>query len=363
METAIQQYLNDLTGWQLLVASAIVLAGSIAIGIALNEIAFVILSRFIRHHGVLLKPELIAHWRGPGRLLVPLIFGMLTIPSLPLPEIFTGILRRLFGLTFIVGAAWMAMRTFRVFRDAMLMRYGIAAIDDATLAGRKIYTQLKVVEKVFAVVVIIATAAWVLMSFDAVRQIGISVLASAGIIGVILGFAAQKSISTLFAGVQIAITQPIRINDVVIVEGDWGRIEEINLTYAVIKTWDLRRRVVPVTYFLEQSFQNWTRSSEDLLGTVMIYCDYTVAVNDVREELYRLLEANPKWDRKVGQLQVTEANDHVIELRALLSAKDAGTLFGLRCEIREQLLEFVRTRYPHALPRNRIEVAGGKYPP
>jgi small-conductance mechanosensitive channel len=202
----------------------------------------------------------------------------------------------------------------------------------------------------------IFTLASMLMVFDSVRQFGASILASAGIAGIVVGFAAQRSIATLLAGFQIALTQPIRLDDVVIVEGEWGRIEDITLTYVVVRVWDLRRLVVPITYFIEQPFQNWTRSSADILGTVFLYVDYAVPLDALRAELTRLLEASRFWDRKVNLLQVTDAKEQTLEIRALASAADASLAWDLRCEIREKLVAFIQQNYPESLPRLRASL-------
>jgi small-conductance mechanosensitive channel len=172
----------------------------------------------------------------------------------------------------------------------------------------------------------------------------------------VIGFAAQKSLTTLLAGIQIAMTQPIRIDDVVIVEGEWGKIEEITLTYVVVAIWDLRRLIVPITYFIEKPFQNWTRISADLLGAVTLQVDYDVPVDALRAELTRILEASPLWDRKVNVLQVTDAKEHNLEVRALASASDAGRTWDLRCEVREKLVAFVLKNHPGSLPRVRATV-------
>jgi small-conductance mechanosensitive channel len=169
--------------------------------------------------------------------------------------------------------------------------------------------------------------------------------------------AAQRTIATFIAGVQIAITQPIRVDDVVIVENEWGRIEEITLTYVVVRIWDLRRLIVPITYFIEKPFQNWTRISADILGTVFIYTDYTVPVDAVREQLQKILNESEHWDKKVCVLQVTNATDRTMELRALMSAEDASAAWTLRCEVREKLHEFIKRKYPQALPRVRAELS------
>ncbi len=172
-----------------------------------------------------------------------------------------------------------------------------------------------------------------------------------------MGLAAQRTISTLLAGIQIAITQPIRVDDVVIVENEWGRIEEITFAYVVVRIWDLRRLILPITHFIEKPFQNWTRVTADILGTVFIYVDYTGPVQAIREELHRILKSTDLWDGKAWVLQVTHATERTVELRALMSAQDAPTAWNLRCEVRERLIEFVQRNYPDGLPKVRAEVS------
>jgi small-conductance mechanosensitive channel len=221
------------------------------------------------------------------------------------------------------------------------------------LQARAIYTQVTVLKKVAVAAIAVFTLASMLMVFDSVRQFGASILASAGLAGIVVGFAAQRSIATLLAGFQIAMTQPIRVDDVVIVEGEWGRIEDISLTYVVVRIWDLRRLVVPITYFIEKPFQNWTRSSSDILGTVFLHVDYTMPIEPLRQELTRILAASKQWDGRVNVLQVTEARERTVEVRALASAADASLAWDLRCEVREQLVAFVQANYPESLPRFR----------
>jgi small-conductance mechanosensitive channel len=210
-----------------------------------------------------------------------------------------------------------------------------------------------VLRKMAIAVIALFCIASMLMVFQPVRQLGTAMLASAGVAGIVIGFAAQKSLATLLAGFQIAITQPIRIDDVVIVEGEWGRIEEITLTYVVVNIWDWRRLVVPITYFIEKPFQNWTRTTSEVIGSIFLHVDYDVPVDALRLELTRILEASPLWDRKVNVLQVTDAKENSLQLRALASATDAGRSWDLRCEVREKLITFVQKNYPASLPRTR----------
>jgi small-conductance mechanosensitive channel len=200
------------------------------------------------------------------------------------------------------------------------------------------------------------------MTFDTVRQVGLSILASAGIAGVILGFAAQKSLTTLIAGIQIAITQPISIDDVVVLENEWGRIEEISLTYVVVQLWDQRRLIVPITWFIDRPFQNWTRTSSELLGTVFFYLDYAMQPETLRNELQRIVASTPLWDRRVVKMQVSNITERSVELRALVSAVNSSDLWELRCFVREQLIEFIKSKYPGWLPKVTMDMEQGKLP-
>jgi small-conductance mechanosensitive channel len=196
-----------------------------------------------------------------------------------------------------------------------------------------------------------------LMVFESVRQFGASILASAGVAGIVVGLAAQRSIATLLAGFQIALTQPIRVDDVVIVENEWGRIEDITLTYVVVQIWDQRRLIVPMTHFIERPFQNWTRSSSDILCTVTLHLDYSAPVTAMRAELTRILQQSRYWDGRVNVLQVTDTREHTVEVRALASAADASLAWDLRCEIREKLVGFIQRAHPDSLPRSRTSFA------
>lgn len=224
------------------------------------------------------------------------------------------------------------------------------------LRARKVRTQLTLIRRILTVIIVMLAVAAMLMTFEGIEQLGKGLLASAGIAGVVIGFAAQRTLGTFVAGMQIAFTQPIRVDDVVIVEGEWGRIEEITLTYVVVKIWDLRRLILPINYFIEKPFQNWTRVSADILGTVFLYVDYTVPLEAIRQELTRLLKDHKLWDGKVNVVQVTNATERTVEVRLLVSAKDAGSAWDLRCDLREKMIDFLQREYPDALPRIRAEL-------
>jgi small-conductance mechanosensitive channel len=257
---------------------------------------------------------------------------------------------------FIMSITLTIIAIIRVLKNQLLKNYDVSLADN--LKMRKVHTQYNILEKILIFIIIVIATAVALMLFDGVRNIGISLFASAGVAGIILGLSAQKALGTILAGLQIAITQPIRLDDVVIVENEWGWIEEINLTYVVVRLWDKRRLVVPTTYFLEKPFQNWTRTSADILGSVFIYTDYTMPFEPLRKELTRLLQATSLWDKKVNVLQVTDARENTIEIRALMSAATSPEAWDLRVYVREKLIEFIQREYPQSLPRTRVVLPG-----
>jgi small-conductance mechanosensitive channel len=294
------------------------------------------------------------HYKGPARFLFTGFFFALLQPMLVLDDGIRSTVGRLLGIWFILSFAWLGIRTVSTIKELVLRRYD--ASKDDNLEARKIYTQFGVIQKVLVTLILTLAGTSVLMSFEPIRQLGVSLLASAGVAGIILGFAAQKSIANIFAGLQIAITQPIRLDDVVIVEGEWGWIEEINLTYVVVKIWDERRLILPISYFIEKPFQNWTRTSAQLLGTVFLYTDYRVPLEPLRAELSRILASTPLWDGRVDLIQITNATERTMEVRVLLSSATSPNAWNLRCLVREKLLIFLQENYPDSLPRARVEL-------
>ena len=323
-------------------------------GLVVHWLFFIFLHRLTRGSSAPLSELLIARLRGPFRLLLPLLAAMLVVPPLAFSPEFNEVLKHLFSLFIIASITWFFMSLALMGGDLVLSRFDVQAQDN--LRARSVHTQLAVLSKVVLVAIGVVSGATMLMTFDKIRHVGVSILASAGMLTIIVGFAAQHSIATLFAGLQIAFTQPIRIGDVLIVEGEWGWVEEITLTYVVIKIWDLRRLVVPITYFLEKPFQNWTRVSANLLGTVFLYVDYSVPLEAVRQRFRTILEGSDKWDGKVSGVQVTNCSEHTMELRLLMSAADSPKAFDLRCEVREGVLGFLQEHHPGSLPRLRAEL-------
>jgi small-conductance mechanosensitive channel len=285
------------------------------------------------------------------RRALPLLALILGTPALSVSPALTEVVRNATSLLLVGVVAFLLLEIVDAAASFVLGRQKMDVSDN--LRARSIYTQVMVLKKVAVAIIGIFALASMLMVFDSVRQFGASILASAGIAGIVVGFAAQRSIATLLAGFHIALTQPIRLDDVVVVENEFGRIEDITLTYVIVRVWDLRRLVVPITYFIEKPFQNWTRSSSDIVGTVFLHVDYTVPVDALRAELTRLLQASRYWDGKVNTLEVTDAKEHTLEIRVLASAADATLAWGLRCEIREKLVAFIQQKYPESLPRLR----------
>lgn len=344
----------NLAIWRDLGISAGLVLAALVVGTLIHSLVFAVLTRLARRTATAWDDKALEYARNPSRLLFPLFVINLVVPALRLPARPLELLDHVTSLLFIAAIAYLLANLIYLLRDFLLSRYDIGASDN--LSARKIYTQVRVLEKVLLSIVAVATVAFMLMTFENVRQIGVSILASAGIAGIVIGLAAQRTIGTLLAGIQIAITQPIRHDDIVIVEGEWGRVEDISLTYLVIRIWDLRRLVVPITYFIEKPFQNWTRESSDILGTVFLYMDYTIPVEAVRQELFRLVKTSDLWDGKVCGLQVTDCKPDVLELRLLVSAADSGKAWDLRCLLREQMVAFIQAHYPASLPRVRAEI-------
>jgi small-conductance mechanosensitive channel len=347
--------LEALQNWETLIRPSIIFGAAILAGLAGQTIVFFVLRRLFRRADSTLGVLFVKHGRGPVRLLLPLLLIRLVLPLAAVPEQMHLFLSQALSLLLIVSVAWLLIRGVTIIGDFVLGKYETDVADN--LRARQMHTQVRILRKVIIVIVAILGFGLALMTFDKVRQLGTSILASAGIIGIIVGIAAQRSIATLLAGIQIALTQPIRLDDVVIVEGEWGRIEEITLTYLVVRIWDKRRLILPVTYFLEKPFQNWTRVSADLLGTVFVYVDYGVSLDAVRKKLQRIAESSDHWDGKLCKLQVTNATEKSMELRALLSARDSSAAWELRCEIREKLIGYIQNTYPESLPRVRAEVS------
>lgn len=289
----------------------------------------------------------------PGRLVATFLVIQAVLQSAPddLPGM--GPARHLTGLALIGAVTWLAVRCVGTMGPAAAILYPTDVANN--LDARRIQTQTRVLSRVLDVILVIIGVSVALTTFPALQRLGTSLLASAGIAGIILGFSAQKVLGNLLAGLQIALTQPFRIDDVVIIEGEWGRIEEIHNTYVVVAIWDQRRLVVPLQQLIESPFQNWTRTTSEILGTVFLWVDFSVPLEPLRQELRRLCESTPNWDGRVCSLVVTDASDKAMQIRALVSSADSGSNWDLRCFVRERLIGYIHEHYPGSLPRLRLD--------
>jgi small-conductance mechanosensitive channel len=342
--------------WIGIAINAGVFVAALAAGFALSAAALSLMRRLAARTQSTLDDSLARHCAGPLRLMLPLLALDLVLPSLAIPPAVDNPVRHVIGLLLIYAVAWLTIRLGSVVEDLLVERFRVDVKDN--LKARRIRTQFVVFKRVLTLVVTIIAAGVALTTFDWARTIGTSVLASAGILGLAGSLAARPTIENLVAGLQIALTEPIRLEDVVIADNEWGWIEEITTTYVVMRTWDLRRLLLPISYFIKTPFQNWTRQSADLLAYVYLNLDYRTPIEPLRQEFTRILEASPRWDRKVCVLQVTDATEHTIQIRALASAADSSLAWDLRCEVREKLIDFIQRNYPHVLPRARAELDG-----
>jgi small-conductance mechanosensitive channel len=304
-----------------------------------------------------LAADLRAHCRWPARVVVALVALLLALPATRLRPGPHGTLLHLLVLLLVAAAAWLAVCVVRVAEDALMRRYDVEIPDN--LRARRARTQVQVLGRVVKVAIILLAAVIMLLTFPEARAAGASLLASAGIAGVIVGIAARSTVGNLIAGLQIAFAEPIRLDDAVVVEGEWGNVEEITLTYVVVRIWDRRRLVLPCSYFVEHPIQNWTRYSADIVGSVHLHVDYATPVEDVRAEFERVLAASELWNGQTAVLQVVDTTEQTMVLRALVSADSAPSAWDLQCEVRERLLAWLQREHPEALPRLRAELERG----
>ena len=329
----------------------LVVALSITLGLVIKTVVHWIFSFYTKRSDYYLFKSVTKHLQAPAAVLIPLLTLNAALPMTHVAD--HPLAYKTIELAMIAGFAFLLARIVVVVEDMIYYRNDITAADN--LKARKIRTQIKFVSQFLIAFIVVLAIAAMLLSFDSLRKVGTGLLAGVGVGSIIIGFAAQNTLSNLLAGFQIAFTQPIRIDDVVVVEGEWGRIEDITLTYVVVKIWDERRLVLPINYFISKPFQNWTRVNSDLLGTVFLYLDYTAPVDKIRQRFEKLLRESPLWDKKVSSVQVTDSKERVIELRALMSARNSGDAFDLRCHVREKLIEFIQHEYPGSLPKTRSE--------
>ena len=305
-------------------------------------------------HKVSNRPSIYRHLNHPARWVFLTICVLSVFPWLPIPMEFGHPLRIGLRILLVMLCGWFAIGCVYVLQDALTRRFDITA--DNNVRARRIYTQAHVLRRILIGFIIVIDFGCILWTFPDPQlwHYGSGLIASAGLATIVLAAAAKPTVGNLLAGLQIAFTEPIRIDDVVIVQGEWGRIEEITTSYVVVRIWDLRRLIVPLSYFIENPFQNWTREHSDLLGTAFLYTDYSIPVQALREHFATVLEASPLWDRKVCSTQVTNLTERTMEIRCLMSARNASDQFDLRCIVREEMVKFIQENYPEAFPRTRI---------
>ncbi|AGW92974.1 MULTISPECIES: mechanosensitive ion channel family protein [Cupriavidus] len=291
--------------------------------------------------------------RAPSKAVLPLLALQTVWQAAPDDLRWIHGVRHLNGLLLIAATTWLAARIIAGLAQGVLDRHPVDVEDN--MGARRIHTQTRVLSRIAMTLVVVMGAAMLLMTFPGARQVGASLLASAGVVGLIAGFAAKPVFSNMIAGLQLALTQPIRLDDVLIVEGEWGRVEEITGTYVVLRIWDDRRLIIPLQYFIEKPFQNWTRNNAQLMGSVFFHVDYGMPLAPLRKELERIVRAAPEWDQRFFNLVVTDATERTMQIRVLCTAASSGQAWDLRCVVREGLIDFMQREFPQFLPRLRIE--------
>lgn len=358
IETELQQAIGAaqrvLPDWAVALAAYVIAA---FLALVLFRVVFSMLTRAVAERDLFWR-SLVTRAARPLRLVLLIMALGFANGLAPASATTTTTITHVLLVALILSLAWIAYTALYIWTTIHLRRFKLDAEDN--LLARKHVTQTRILMRVAKVMIVILAVAAALMTFPAVRQYGVSLLAAGGAAGIVVGLALQPVLKNLFAGIQLALTQPIRIDDALIVEGEWGNVEEITSTYVVIRIWDWRRLVVPLSYFIEQPFQNWTRESAELIGTVMIYLDHTADIEAVRAKAREITEADPLWDGKVFAVQVTDFRERVMEVRILASARNGARTYDLRCNIREKLVSWLQAEMPSALPRTRADLSSGE---
>ncbi len=327
-------------------------AATLLVALALHLAAFAILHNVMEDGGP--GRMILRRVRGPTRLASALLAVIVILPVAEFDPAIAETVRRFVKIGMAVLLGWSAVIAINAVSNWAERRNRIDVEDN--LAARRIHTQIKILRRIAFVIVVLLTAGSILITFPAVQSYGVSLFASAGVAGLAIGFAARPILTNLIAGVQIALTQPIRIDDVVIVEGEWGWVEEITTTYVVVRIWDLRRLIVPLAHFIEKPFENWTRENAAIIGVVLWHVDYHAPIEAMREKLKEIVAENPLWDGKVVNLQVVESGEATLTVRALVSARTSPRAWDLRCEVREAMISWLQKEHPGVLPRIRASV-------
>jgi small-conductance mechanosensitive channel len=335
--------------------TGILLAVAIAAGIAVHRILYRVLRRWAGRGSSVLA-AVVSRTVRPAAYIIPLAIIGIILPTVGLREqheSWRGTLEHAVVVATIAAFTWAAIAMVRLWEDLYVARCPIDAEDN--LLARRSQTRVGILAQTSIILLVLVGVAIALMTFPSVRALGTTLLASAGVAGLLIGLAARPLFENLVAGIQLALTEPIRLDDVLVVQGYWGRVEEITPTYVVIRVWDLRRLVVPLSFFINNPFENWTRRTANLMGEVFLFADWTVDVEALRTEIPKILSRTKLWDGQVQNCQVTDATDRAIQLRVLVSARNSGDLWDLRCFVREGILAYLRDHQPHALPQVRFE--------
>ncbi|WP_375338306.1 mechanosensitive ion channel family protein [Chelatococcus sambhunathii] len=359
LSAAVAQGVDQL-GWLPDWAVVVIMFGAaVAAPLAIHNALFVRLQKLVDKRSLFWR-SLVQRTQGPSRLALLIVTLGIATAAAPLPPPAVEALRHglLIGVMVLLG--WTSVTALHIWTVVYMRRFKLDAEDN--LLARKHATQISILKRAGVTLAVVVTLASALMTFDGVRQYGVSLLASAGAAGLILGLAMQPVLANLAAGIQLAITQPIRLEDAIVVEGEWGWVEEITSTYVVVRLWDWRRLVLPLRYFIEHPFQNWTRDGASIIGTVMIYCDHSAPVALMREKLEEFVRESALWDGQVVNLQVSDAKEFTIEVRLLVSAGTSPKAWDLRCEVRERMIGWLNAEHPYALPRHRADL-GRQAPP
>ncbi|MBI2256459.1 MAG: mechanosensitive ion channel family protein [Proteobacteria bacterium] len=347
----ISAYFGWLPDW---LASLLIFLCALLLALAVQRKLFQVLTRVVEDKDLFWR-ALVSRTHGPLRLGAIMLALIGAAAIAPLTEAQATATQRVLSLCLIVLIGWAVHSAIDIWMTLYLRRFKLEAADN--LLARKHVTQTRILRRILNTIILIVTAAAAMMTFESVRQYGVSLLASAGAAGLVAGLALQPVLKNLFAGVQLAITQPIRIDDALLVEGEYGNVEEITSTYVVIRIWDWRRLIVPISYFLEQPFQNWTREGASLIGEIKLYVDYTADVTGIRNQATEIVKNSHLWDKDVINVAVTDLREKTMEIRILATASTSGQAFDLRCEIREKLIAYLQQSAPDALPRVRTSVA------
>lgn len=346
-EQAFGQWLPWAPEWLLAV---LLFAIIVAVGLVVQSVGVKILSRLT--FGKFGLSDLLARVKGILRYALVLLAASLAFPAVPMPSAMSEMLHDVLIASTILLAGWIAIILANTLAERYVARLRTDVADN--LHARKAVTQVRILKRAADTLLLVLTLAFALMSFPSVHTFGVSLFASAGAAGLVVGLAARPLLESLFAGVQIALTQPFRLEDVLVVQGQWGWVEEINSTYIVMRLWDKRRYVLPLSYLMQNPFENWTRTSSSIIGSVLLYLDYSAPMDELRQAATDIVKASKRWDGQVVNVQVSDVKTDTIEFRVLVSAVDSPTVWDLRCEVREKLLAHLAAAHPDCLPRRRI---------